>query len=395
MSGVLDGIRVLDFGRFIAGPYCAALLAEHGAEVIRVEKRGGSEDRYLTPVVAGTGEGAFFLQMNRNKLSMTLDPMVPEGREVVRRLVRTADVVVANLPPPTLAAMGLDYDSLKAVKEDIILTTVSAFGQQGPYRERVGFDAIAQTMAGVVYLTGEPGRPYRPIAAWVDFATALSNAFGTLLALLARGQTGRGQKVEASLLATAVAINSGMLIEQALIQPNRVATGNRAQNCAPADLFHTRDGWIVCQAIGRPLFERWARLMGEEHWLSDPRFQDDQSRGDHGAIVSERMARWCAERTTEEALEALAQARLPAGPLLAPQQTLEHPQVRALDLLTDVDYPGLPAPAPLAKAPVWLSETPGGIRRRPPVLGEHTEIILRELGYDAAAIAALRVANVI
>ena len=141
MADVLAGVRVLDFGRYIAGPYCAALLAEHGAEVIRIEKREGSEDRFQAPV-AKTGEGALFLQINRNKLGMTLDPMRAEGQEVVRRLVRTADVVIANLPPQTLAAMQLDYESLKAIKPDIILTTVSAYGRGGPYSDRVGFDGM-------------------------------------------------------------------------------------------------------------------------------------------------------------------------------------------------------------------------------------------------------------
>jgi crotonobetainyl-CoA:carnitine CoA-transferase CaiB-like acyl-CoA transferase len=149
MAGVLDGIRVLDFGRYIAGPYCAALLAEHGAEVVRIEKRGGSEDRFVAPVGAG-GEGGLFLQMNRNKLSMTLDPMTEDGREIVRRLVGTADVVVANLPSETLRAMGLDYETLVAIKPDIILTTVSAYGTSGPYADRVGFDGVAQAMSGAV-----------------------------------------------------------------------------------------------------------------------------------------------------------------------------------------------------------------------------------------------------
>ncbi|MEI6721364.1 MAG: CoA transferase, partial [Betaproteobacteria bacterium] len=149
---LLEGIRVLDFGRYIAGPYCAALLAEYGAEVIRIEKREGSEDRFVAPVGAG-GEGGLFLQLNRNKLSLTVDPMTDEGREVVRRLVRTADVVVANLPGPSLAAIGLDYASLSAVKPDIIVTTCSAFGATGPMARYVGFDGVAQAMSGAVYMT--------------------------------------------------------------------------------------------------------------------------------------------------------------------------------------------------------------------------------------------------
>ena len=153
-GGVLEGVRVLDFGRYIAGPYCATLLAEFGAEVIRVERRDGSEDRFVAPVGEG-GEGALFLQVNRNKKCITLDPMKPEGQEVMRRLVATADVVVANLPPQTLRAMKLDYDSLKAIKPDIILTTATAFGGPGPWSDRVGFDGVGQVMSGAVYTDGQ------------------------------------------------------------------------------------------------------------------------------------------------------------------------------------------------------------------------------------------------
>jgi crotonobetainyl-CoA:carnitine CoA-transferase CaiB-like acyl-CoA transferase len=389
MTGVLQGIRVLDFGRYIAGPYCAALLAEHGADVIRVEKRQGSEDRFVAPVGAD-GTGALFLQMNRNKRAMTLDPMTEAGQEVVRRLVRTADVVVANLPPPTLRQMRLDYESLAAVKPDIILTTSSAYGAGGPYAERVGFDGVGQVMSGAVYMTGEPERPYRAAVPWVDFGTALHCAFGTMAALMARRETGRGQKVEGALLATAVTFTNAMLIEQAVIEANRVPTGNRGQTAAPVDLFRTRDGWIICQVVGEPLYRRWARLMGEPHWLEDRRFSDDLRRGDNGVVISERMQRWCAERTTEEALETLGREKIPAAQVLKPQETLDDPQVRAMGFLAPVDYPGLPRPAPVAKVPVWLSATPGGIRHRAPRLGEHTDAILAELGYDAAAVAELR-----
>ena len=394
MAGVLAGIRVLDFGRYIAGPYCAALLAELGAEVIRIEKREGSEDRFVAPV-GNDGAGALFLQMNRDKLSLTLDPMAPEGREIVRRLVCTADVVVANLPARTLAAMGLDYESLAAVKPDIILTTASAYGAAGPYAERVGFDGVGQVMSGAVYMTGEADRPYRAQVAWVDFGTALHCAFGTMAALMARRETGRGQKVEGALIATALTFTNAMLIEQGVIDANRVPTGNRGQTAAPVDLFRTKDGWIICQVVGDPLYRRWARLMGEPDWLEDPRFKDDISRGDNGAVISERMGRWCAERTTAQALEVLAKARIPSGPVLKPQQTLDDPHINAMGFFQATEFPGAPKPAPIAKAPVWLSQTPGAIKRRAPTLGEHTEAILRSLGYDEGAIADLRSKRVI
>ncbi len=394
MTGVLKGIRVLDFGRYIAGPYCATLLAEHGADVIRIEKRTGSEDRFQAPVTA-TNDGALFMQMNRNKRGMTLDPMKPEGQEVARRLIKTADVVVANLPPQTLKAMKLDYESLKAVKPDIILTTVSAFGHGGPYSHRVGFDAIGQVMSGAVYMTGTEEQPYRAQAAYVDFGTALHCAFGTMAALMHRKATGQGQMVEGALLATAVTVSNALLIEQAVIKPDRVPTGNRGQTSAPVDLFKTKDGWIVTQVVGDPLFVRWAKLMGEEHWLTDPRFKDDISRGNNGEIISERMRKWCAERTSKDAIALLESASIPAGPMLKPQETLDDPHINAMKFFQPTDFPGMLKPAPLAKVPVWLSETPGSIRHRAPVLGEHTDEIMKELGYGASDIAALKEKRII
>jgi crotonobetainyl-CoA:carnitine CoA-transferase CaiB-like acyl-CoA transferase len=394
LSQVLEGIRVLDFGRFIAGPYCACLLGDMGADVIRVEKREGSEDRWTTPVAEG-GEGSLFLQVNRNKRGITLDPMTDGGREVVRELVARADVVVANLPPQTLAQMGLDYATLREAKPDIILTTVSAYGHGGPWSHRVGFDGVAQAMSGAMYLTGHPDEPMRLAYPWVDFTTAMLSAFGTMAALLERRTTGRGQQVEGSLLMSALTVGNAALIEQAVLGRDRVATGNRGQTAAPSDCFCTQDGWVMVLTIGQPLFERWVRLMGESHWLEDPRFRDDISRGDHGEIISERMARWCAARTTEQCLGELDAARIPAAPVLSPQEALDHEHVQAMRLLLATDYPGLPRPAPVADTPVRLSQTPGGIRRRAPTLGEHTEEVLAEVGYDAQAVTRLREAGVV
>jgi crotonobetainyl-CoA:carnitine CoA-transferase CaiB-like acyl-CoA transferase len=396
MQGVLSGVRVLDFGRYIAGPYCALLLAEFGADVIRIEKRAGGEDRFQAPLTEAQ-DGGLFMQMNRNKRGMTLDPMTEDGQAVVRRLVETADVVVANLPPQTLKAMRLDYESLAAIKPDIILTTVSAYGRGGPYSDRVGFDGIGQVMSGAAYMTsdGDGERPYRFQAAWVDFGTALHCAYGTAMALMEKRQTGRGQVVEGALLATALTIGNGLLIEQEVLNINRVPTGNRGQTAAPVDIFKTKDGWILAQVIGQPLFRRWAGLMGEDHWLTDPRFKDDISRGEHGALISARMAAWCAERTSAEALETLGKASIPGAPVLKPQQALDDPHVRAMEFFQRVDYPGLPRPAPLARTPAWLSETPAAIRHRAPTLGEHTDQVLAEIGYGQAEIADLRQRGVI
>jgi crotonobetainyl-CoA:carnitine CoA-transferase CaiB-like acyl-CoA transferase len=383
-------VRVLDFGRYIAGPYCAAILAEYGAEVIRVEKREGGEDRFTWPLWPGGDAGAQWLSSNRNKLSLSLDPMTDAGREIARRLVATADVVVANLPPQTLASMRLDLASLRQVKPDIILASSSAYGARGPLADGLGLDSIGQAMSGGAYLSGTPGQPVRMVTPWVDFATAAHLACGVLLALMSRARTGMGQEVEASLLGTAILLANGPLTEQAVIAANRTPSGNRGQGNAPTDVFRTRDGFIVTHVIGQGMFRRWARLMGEEHWLADPRFRDDAARGDNRDAICERMARWCEERTNAEALEALAGAKLPAGPVLAPQQTLDHPQVQAMRFLEQVDYPGLPRPAPIARVAVSLSETPGSIRHRPPRIGEHTDEILASLGYDPAQIALFR-----
>ena len=394
MSGVLKGVKVVDFGRYIAGPFCGTLLGDLGADVIRIEKVDGSEDRFLSPITED-GDGALFMQLARNKRGLTLNPMKPEGREVVKRLVATADVVVANLPPDTLEAMGLDYNSLRAIKPDIILTMISAFGRGGPYSNRVGFDGLGQAMSGNMYMSGTSEQPVKAYAPFIDFGTASLAAFGTMSALFERQKTGRGQIVEGSLFNTALTMMNGTVIEQAAIKANRLATLNRSQTSAPADTFKTKDGWVLVQTVGGPLFKRWADLMGEGHWLDDDRFKTDISRGDNGEIISERLASWCAERTNEEVLAEMEKARIPAGPILSPQQVLEDPHIAAKGLFESVEYPGLDTPAPLMKTPVELSETPGEIRSRAPKLGENTDEIMKELGYDQNQIIDLRNKRVI
>ncbi len=396
MAGVLDGIRVLDFGRYIAGPFCAALLGDLGAEVIRIERLGGGEDRGIIPVgTAPDGGGAMFLAMNRNKLGMTLDPAHPRGREIVKKLVATADIVVANLPPNVLRSLGLDLDSLRATKPDIILTTVTGFGAGGPLSHKHGFDGIGQAMSGAVYLSGTPEQPIALKVPWVDFGTALLSAFGTMAALMERGKSGCGQKVEGALLRTALAFSNSALIEQALTGADRTRIVNRGFNSAPADVFRCNDGWIIATVIGGPMFHRWCRMIGEDHWLGDKRFADDQSRADHGEIVSARMNAWCGERSCAEALAELEKASIVAGQVYSPQQALDEPHIRAARLLEEREYPGLATTLPLAPTPIDLSETPGTYRRRAPLIGEHTDQILHDLGYAKADIAALREEKVV
>jgi crotonobetainyl-CoA:carnitine CoA-transferase CaiB-like acyl-CoA transferase len=391
---VLSGIRVLDFGRFIAAPWCSAILADMGADVIRVEKREGGEDRWVQPVAA-SGEGTTFLQCNRNKRSMTLDPTTADGAIIARQLVTTADVVIANMPEQAMRANGLDYASLKAVKPDIILSSATAFGSGGPYSERVGFDGIGQVMSGGVYRSGTPDQPIRSAVPYVDFGTALSLTIGTMMALFHRRNSGQGQWVEAALLPTALMMTNAMLIEQAILGPNRVAMGNRGVAVAPCDLFRVKDGWVLVQVAGQPMFKRWCRLVGEEQWFTDPRFASDDLRALNGDVLNERMSAWCRDKTKEEIKSLLEEARVPVGPLLSPQDALDDPHVKAMNFLVPMEFPGTLHPAPIIETPFRMSSTPGTIRGRAPLLGEHTESILKSLGYESERIRNLRESSII
>jgi crotonobetainyl-CoA:carnitine CoA-transferase CaiB-like acyl-CoA transferase len=391
---VLEGIKVLDFGRFIAGPFCSALLADYGAEVIRIDRVGGGEDRFIVPVTE-QGEGALFLQVNRNKRSMTLDLDSPEGRDIVRRLLADADVVIANMPPRTLKSLGLDYESLCAIKPDIILVAANAFGNSEAVRDRLGFDGVGQALSGAVHIAGTPQQPQKAMVPVVDFATAFSCALGTMLALYERQRSGKGQEVSASLLCTGLNMASGALIEEALLGLDREATLNRASSYAPSDIFKAKDGWFITQVIGAPMFKRWTRLMERPELLDDPRFADDKLRGEHGEYLSELMSAWCRDLSLAEALTQLDKARIPAAPVNSPRQALEDETIKAANLIQWMDYPGAPKKVPIFATPVSLSRTPPEIHTRPPLTGEHTDEILAGIGIDAQTIADLRLRSIV
>lgn len=370
------------------------LLADMGADVIRIDRRHGSEDRYLAPVAA-TGEGTGFLSLNRNKRSLTLDLGKPEAAEIVHRLVKTADVVVANLPLEILKKIGLDYEALKAIRPDIILARISTFGPEGPYANRVGFDAVAQAMTGAMSLMGFPGAPVRSVVPFEDYGTALHTAFGVMAALYHRSRTGEGQIVDGSLLATGITFMQNILAERQVLGIERRQTGNRSFYAGPGDCYRTTDGWIMISIVGNEMFARWARLVGREEFIADPRFKHDQGRADNHEPITEAMSAWLASSTSANAIAELERARIPAGPVLDPGQVLEDAQVKARKLLQPHEFPGARGPVPLAAPAVQLSKTPPEIRRRAPMVGEHTNEVLRELGYSEEDISRLRNAQAV
>lgn len=380
MAGVLEGIRVLDFGRYIAGPLCATLLGDLGAEVIRIERPEGGEDRELCPLGSDDG-GALFLSVGRNKSGMTLSLGAEETKPILERLVKNADVVIANMPLTIRKKIGLDYESLKAIKENIILTTPSAYGEGGPYSKKVGFDGVAQAMSGTMYLSGE-GTPTKASAPYVDYVTACLSAFATLAAIHELKNSGKGQHVETSLLSSALMVGNVAITEQAELNINRKPIGNRTQYAAPADTYQSKDGWVMVQAIGPYMFKRWCELVGQPEFLEDERFKDDDSRGVHGAFLSEVMQAWCSQFTNKELVARLEASRLPCAEVLTPQQALEDEHVVATAQLVDMAFPGLKEPAKIVAPPFKLSETPATTVGRAPLLGEHTDKILAELGFS-------------
>ncbi|MBL0421871.1 CoA transferase [Ramlibacter sp. AW1] len=391
-QAVLGGIRVVDLGRFIAGPYCATLLSDLGADVVRVERPGGGEDRWVVPV-APSGEGGSFLQLGRNKRSVCLDLGSPAGREVLEALIARADVVVANLPTAQLVRLGLDYESLSARYPRVILVTASAYGEPGPLADRTGFDGIGQAMSGAAWLSGQPDAPVRWAATYVDFGTALGCAFGTLAALRARDQSGRGQHVRGSLLRTALTFFNSNLMETQALGHDRVPSGNRGQQMAPSDLFATRDGHVLVQVLGNAQFHRLAALVGQPEWITDAGLRSDADRGRQAPRICEAVAQWAAARTCEEVLKALADHGIPGCKVLPPSEALSHPHMQAAGHFRPMDFPSLPQPVPVVAPLVELSETPASYRRRAPLAGEHTREVLAELGYGEEEIERIESAS--
>ncbi|HKG23919.1 MAG TPA: CoA transferase, partial [Blastocatellia bacterium] len=271
----------------------------------------------------------------------------------------------------------------------------SAFGPDGPYADRVGFDTVGQAMSGAMSLTGFPGTPVRDVVSFVDYGTALHAAFGAMVALYDRQKTGQGRLIDVSLLATSVAFMQPLLAERVASKITRKQQGNAGYYTAPSDVYRARDGWIIVQAIGSAMFRRWARVVEREDLVDDSRCRDDITRADNYELINEAMSAWCSERTRDEVIVALERARIPCGPVYDLDEVIADAQVRARNLLEEADFPGNPTPVTLSRTAVRVSGAEAGGPGRAPALGEHTREVLAELGFTSDEISALREAGAV
>lgn len=395
MGKVLDGIRVLDFSHFIAGPYCAMLLGAMGAEVIRVEPPQGSLDRDIGPY-APNGQGMYPWHYCCNKKGITLDTRSQKGREILGALLAQSDVVIEAFMPRVKKKLGLDYESLQAVNPGLILVSVSGFGQYGPYADRGCFDAIAQGMAGMMAVTGFPGGPpLKAGSAVIDYGTGLYGALGAMLALFQRQKTGRGQAVDVSLLDTAVSFMETAFAEYAVLGQERKAMGNRRPYTAPTDMFGAQDGYVNISVSTDRFWEKFCRLIGKERLGKDSRYCSNRVRYQHQEFLNALAREWVSDKTVAEVVEALTAAGIPVGPVYSIPQVLADEHIRAREMVVEMEYPQA-GKVPLPGLAVKLSETPGALDQRGPEIGEHNHQVLGELlGCDEAQLRDLEKAGVI
>lgn len=380
MPGALNGLRVIDCTHVIAGAWCSLLLADLGADVVKIEPLTGETTR-------GRPDSAFkpFDFVNRNKRVINVDWSQPKGAAVIRRLVETADVFVENFRPGALARQGLGYDDLSEIKPDLIYCSISGFGQTGPYRNRGGFDLIAQAMSGIMSFTGEIGSE-TPVAAGVplsDLNAGVFGALGVLAALNHRHQTGEGQYVETSLLEAAMAYTvweTGMNLTTGAVA---VRSGTRHRLAAPYEAFRTADGFIVVGVNNQSLWDRFCEALGDQEMHDDPRFAQRYARVDNRDALQDRIESILAHDTTAAWQEKLLAKGIPCGPINDITQALADPHIQARGLLAEVDG------RKFTRAPVNLSKTPVELRRGPGRIGRDTREVLTESGFGEDEIDAL------
>lgn len=390
VAGALDGIRVVDLTRALAGPYCTLMLADHGADVVKVEMPGtGDETREWAPPHI-QGVSAYYLSINRNKRSVTLDLKHPDGKRVLERLIERADVVVENFSPGTLERLGFAPERVRSIAPRAILCRISGFGQDGPGRAWAAYDLIVQGMGGIMSLTGQPDGPPTMVGVpQADMVAGMFAAFAIVAALHARERTGEGQVIDATMIGGQVALLSRQAARYFADGTVPRPEGNVHASIVPYQTFRTSDGFVNVCCGNNAIFERACRALDLDELLDDARFADNRKRVVHREVLVALMQRRIAELTKQEIVRRLREANVPVGPISDLGEVFADPVVRHLGLVAEVDHPvagRVRAPG----IPVRMTATPPSVRRHPPLLGEQTDEVLAEIGYSPGEIAALR-----
>ncbi|KGT92231.1 hypothetical protein NG99_14580 [Erwinia typographi] len=380
MTGSLEGLKVLDLSRFIAGPLCAMQLADMGADVVKVERTGKGEDtRQNKPQL--NDQSLYFLSFNRNKRSLELDFRSAEGQAQLRQLISKADVLIENFRPGTMEKMGCGWETLHQLNPRLIMVRISGFGQSGPLSQRPCFDAIAQAMSGIMSISGQQdGPPTMAGTFMVDYASALYATIGTLGALNVRHATGRGQLVEASLLESAVSMLISAIPEQAQLGRTMSRVGNLDRFSAPVNSYQTADRrWVYLSAGTDALFSRLIEAMGRQDLMEDARFNNYHQRLANNSGIDAIVADWVRSLPADEVVMLMDKAGVPCSAVATIDEVLQNPQLKARNQLVDIEHPTA-GTYTTHGVTVSLSDTPGSIRRAPPVLGAHTDEVLAEWG---------------